>query len=230
MFGDDQTALALDPDGADLFVLAGNYQIVIAEPSACRVEAVPGVDITRRLARVRRTRGERLAGDLPAALDALEVLVAAELLGAAQHAMEMAVDHAKNRQQFGRPIGAYQAVSHRCADMLVQVESARSAVLAAGWTVDNDPSGAPFAASVAKAAAARAAWLVTASTLQIHGGIGFTWEHDVHLFLRRATAGARLLGSVTQHLDRLAGLSGLDQAPEAVQVPGEAIGEPLLSL
>src|SRR4029077_4358749 len=109
------------------------------------------------------------------------------------HAMDLALAHAKQRQQFGRPIGAYQAVSHRCADMLLLTESARSAVLAAGWTADHDEPGLAFAASVAKASAGDAGWRVAGSSLQVHGGIGFTWEHDLHLLLRRAESASHLL-------------------------------------
>src|SRR5438309_2904490 len=138
--------------------------------------------------------------------------------------MELAVQHAKQREQFGRPIGAYQAVSHRCADMLVLVESARSAVLSAAWTADHERAGLPFAASVAKVAAVKAAWHVAGSALQVHGGMGFTWEHPIHLFLRRAAASSRLLGSVDQHLERIAALSGLGAG-----APQPAPREPALS-
>ena len=105
--------------------------------------------------------------------------------------MEMAVDYAKERKQFGRPIGAYQAVSHRCAQMLLETEGARSAAYYAAWAADNEPETAPLAASMAKAYASDAGTRVTGASLQVHGGIGFTWEHDLHLFLKRAQLGRR---------------------------------------
>ena len=105
--------------------------------------------------------------------------------------MEMAVDYAKEREQFGRPIGAYQAVSHRCARMLYDTEEARSLTYYAAWAADAEPESLPLAASMAKARASDAAWSVTAAALQVHGGIGFTWEHDLHFRLKRAKADRR---------------------------------------
>jgi alkylation response protein AidB-like acyl-CoA dehydrogenase len=125
----------------------------------------------------------------------------------------MAVEYAKDRKQFDRPIGSYQAVSHRCAEMLLLVESARSAVYYAGWASDFEPDSAALAASVAKSYAADAGWKVTASALQVHGGIGFTWEHDLHFFLKRARTDGSLLGSARRHRDRVAELAGLSRAP-----------------
>ncbi len=182
---------------------------MIAAFADCRSEPVEGIDVTRRLVRVTASESDELGGDVAAAVDRIEVALSAELVGVASRALELSVDYARTRQQFGRPIGAYQAVSHRCADMLIDVESARSAVLCAAWTADHDPEALPFAASVAKVAAAQGAWRVTTSALQVHGGIGFTWEHDCHLLLRRAAASSRLLGGVDFHLDRLSGLRGL---------------------
>ena len=103
--------------------------------------------------------------------------------------MEMAVEYAKDRQQFGRPIGAYQAVSHRCAQMLHRDRGRALADYYAAWTADNEPESLPLAASMAKAYASDAGWRVTASSLQVHGGIGFTWEHDLHFFLKRGEDG-----------------------------------------
>jgi alkylation response protein AidB-like acyl-CoA dehydrogenase len=139
--------------------------------------------------------------------------VAAELTGVAQRAMEMAVDYARERKQFGRAIGSYQAVSHRCAQMFLEVEGARSASYYAGWCADAEPDTVPLAASMAKAYASDAGWRVTASSLQVHGGIGFTWEHDLHFFLKRAKVDGLLYGSAGELRDYVAGLSGL----EAVQ-------------
>jgi alkylation response protein AidB-like acyl-CoA dehydrogenase len=206
----DGTGLALDAEGAAIAVLMNDGDAVVVDPVPAGLEVADGIDLTRRMHRVDTTSGEPLHVERPGAADCVEILIAAELVGVAQHAMELAVEHAKQRQQFGRPIGAYQAVSHRCADMLVLVESARSAVLSAAWTADHEPLGLPFAASVAKVAAVNAAWHVAGSALQVHGGMGFTWEHPIHLFLRRAAASSRLLRSADQHLDRVASLTGLD--------------------
>jgi alkylation response protein AidB-like acyl-CoA dehydrogenase len=130
--------------------------------------------------------------------------------------MEMAVEYAKDRQQFGRPIGAYQAVAHRCAQMLLEVESARSATMYAGWTADEEPESLPLAAAMAKAYASDAGWRVTASSLQVHGGIGFTWEHDLHFFLKRAKADGHLFGTASEHRERVAELAGLSRSAAAV--------------
>jgi alkylation response protein AidB-like acyl-CoA dehydrogenase len=218
MLQPDGSALALDAGGADAVVLVAPGGARLAGADGCRVEPVEGVDLTRRLSRVFPAAAEELGSCATAAIDRIEVALSAELVGVAQRAMDLAVDHARTRQQFGRPIGAYQAVSHRCADMLLDVESARSAVLYAAWTADNDADALPFAASVAKVAAAQGAWRVTTSSLQVHGGIGFTWEHDCHLLLRRASASGRLLGSVDFHLDRVSALRGLGTATPPVPV------------
>jgi alkylation response protein AidB-like acyl-CoA dehydrogenase len=128
----------------------------------------------------------------------------------------MAVEYAKDRKQFDRPIGAYQGVSHRCAQMMLETESARAAMLYAGWTADNEPESLPLAASMAKAYSADAGWRVTASSLQVHGGIGFTWEHDLHWFLKRARTDGALFGSAREHRDHVAELTGLSRSAAAV--------------
>ncbi len=134
------------------------------------------------------------------------MLLAAELTGVAQRAMEMAVEYAREREQFGRPIGAYQAVAHRCAEMLLETESARATMLFAAYAADHEPESLPLAAATAKSCASDAGWKVTASSLQVHGGIGFTWEHDLHFFLKRAKADAHLYGSAAEHRERVADL------------------------
>jgi alkylation response protein AidB-like acyl-CoA dehydrogenase len=199
----DGTALVFDGSGAEVLVLVGAGRAALAAADACVLEPVDGIDLTRRLFHVSAGATEELSGDVGPGVDRAEVLLSAELVGVANRAMDLAVEHARTRQQFGRPIGAYQAVSHRCADMLLEVESARSAVLCAAWTADHNPTGLPFAASVSKVTAAQGAWGVTTSALQVHGGIGFTWEHDCHLLMRRAMASGHTLGSVDSHLDRV---------------------------
>ena len=132
---------------------------------------------------------------------------AAESVGVAQRAMEMAVAYAKERKQFGRPIGTYQAVSHACAQMLLEVEGARAAVYWAAWALDHEPETAPLAAAMAKAYAADAGRRVPRAALQVHGGIGFTWEHDLHFFLKRGEANAHMYGDGASHRERIAALN-----------------------
>ena len=148
-------------------------------------------------------------GDAAAAAGFLErgaVAHAAEMLGGAQRALDMAVNYAKERQQFGRPIGSFQAVKHRCADMLVDVEGMRSAVYWAAWCLAAGDPDAAVAASTAKVWCTDAAKRVMASALQVHGGIGFTWEHDVHLYLKRSQLDQVSFGDATFHRSRLADL------------------------
>ncbi|GAC1329135.1 MAG: acyl-CoA dehydrogenase family protein [Candidatus Dormibacteria bacterium] len=204
----DGSALVPDAGDASLLVLVDGETAVVVPREEAEVEPVSAVDITRPYFRV-RADGEPLTGDVPAAIDCVEVLLSAELTGVAARAMDMAVEYARQRTQFGRPIGAYQAVSHRCADMLLAVESSRSATYFAAWTADAEPFSLAQAASVAKATAAEAGWRVTSSALQVHGGIGFTWEHDLQFFLKRAAADARLFGSVAMHRERVAAGFGL---------------------
>ncbi len=128
---------------------------------------------------------------------------AAELLGASARALDLAVAHAKEREQFGRPIGSFQAVKHRCADMLVDVEGMRSAVYHAAWALGAGDAEASVAASTAKLWCSDASRRVMASALQVHGGIGFTWEHDLHLYLKRAQLDGVSFGDATYHRDRL---------------------------
>jgi alkylation response protein AidB-like acyl-CoA dehydrogenase len=219
--GADGSAIVPDAEGADILVLVDGETAALVDGPGAQVEALTVIDPTRRFFRVRARRTEPLPGDVAGALERIEVALSAELVGVGQRAMEMAVEYAKHRHQFGRPIGAYQAVSHRCAEMLLEVESARSATYFAAWAADADLVALPVAASVAKAAAAEMGWKVAAAALQVHGGIGFTWEHDLHFFLKRAAAGARMFGSASGHRDRVAGLSGLglDEVAAAAPTP-----------
>ncbi|MGH8900073.1 MAG: acyl-CoA dehydrogenase family protein [Egibacteraceae bacterium] len=181
------------------------------------VEAHPTMDATRRLCTV-RLEGAPVtaagpAGEGNVALEAARlhgaVALAHELVGVGQACLDMAVTHAKTREQFGRPIGTYQAVSHRCADMFVALEAARSHAYYAAWAVQEDTPDAALAASQAKAAASDAAVACAQGAIQVHGGIGFTWEHDLHLYLRRARSGAALLGTASDHRRRIADLIGV---------------------
>jgi alkylation response protein AidB-like acyl-CoA dehydrogenase len=208
-----EAALVPDADSAEVIVLLNGDSGTVVEAGSAEIEPVETIDLTRRFARVRTEGGEPLGGDPAAGRDRAAVALAAELTGVAQRAMEMAVDYARERQQFGRPIGAYQAVSHRCAQMLLEVESARSAAYYAAWTAESEPESLALAASMAKAYASDAGWNVTASSLQVHGGIGFTWEHDLHFFLKRAKVDGMLLGSAGEHRERVAELTGLAREP-----------------
>jgi len=192
-----------------MLVLNYGDDAVLVEVSDAEIEPVELIDATRGYARVSADGGDPLPGDVEGAADRALVALGAELTGIAQRAMEMAVDYAKEREQFDRPIGSYQAVSHRCAEMFLNTEEARSLTYYAAWTADAEPDSLPLAASMAKARASEAAWRVSASALQVHGGIGFTWEHDLHFLLKRARVGAELLGDPRMHRERIANLVGL---------------------
>ncbi len=216
MATDGEAALVPDADTAEVIVLLENGAGSVHEASACEVEPVATIDATRRYSRVRAGRaGEPLGGDPAGARDRIATALAAELVGVSQRVMEMSVEYARDRKQFDRPIGAYQAVSHRCADMLRETESARSTTLWAAWAAEAEPETLALAAAMAKASASDAGWNVTSSALQVHGGIGFTWEHDLHFFLKRAKVDGVLYGSAREHRDRVADLSGLRAAATA---------------
>ncbi|HEV7789283.1 MAG TPA: acyl-CoA dehydrogenase family protein [Pseudonocardia sp.] len=143
------------------------------------------------------------AGPLAAALDVGAAALAAEQAGGARRVLEMAVEYAKVREQFGRPIGSYQAIKHKCADMLLEVESSTSAAYAAGWAIDGESAEIGVLASLAKAYCSEAYHHCAAENIQIHGGIGFTWEHPAHLYFKRATSTEVLLGSPRYHRELL---------------------------
>jgi alkylation response protein AidB-like acyl-CoA dehydrogenase len=201
--------LVADAEGASVLVLNDGDAAVLVEASDAELEPVSLIDATRAYARVSADGGDPLPGDVEGAADRSLVAIAAELTGISQRAMEMAVEYAKEREQFDRPIGAYQAVSHRCAGMLYETEEARSLTYYAAWCADAEPESLPLAASMAKARASEAAWRVTADALQVLGGIGFTWEHDLQFLLKRAKVGAELLGDPRVHRERVATLAGL---------------------
>jgi alkylation response protein AidB-like acyl-CoA dehydrogenase len=217
MVSNGEAALVPDADSAAVVVLVDGDTATVVEAGGAEVEQRDTIDSTRRFSTVRANGGgEALGGDVEAGLDRAEIALAAELVGVAQWTMDAAVAYAKDRKQFDRPIGSYQAVAHRCAQMMLEVESSRSAVYYAGWVADNEPETVSLAASMAKAYAADAGWRVSASSLQVHGGIGFTWEHDLHFFLKRARTDGHLLGSPRSHRDRVAELAGLSRAAAGV--------------
>jgi len=212
---DGEKTLVLDAAGADFFLVAtsdGARHIVEADADGVTVREEEAIDPTRRLSSVRLVgvrvpAADTLPGDGPDYFPVFHrvcVALAAESTGIAQRTMEMAVEYAKDRQQFGRPIGAYQAVSHRCAQMLLETENARSAVYGAAWAADAEPESLPLAASMAKAYASDAGWRVPNASIQVHGGIGFTWEHDLHFFLKRGRSNAALFGDAKWHRERVA--------------------------
>ena len=201
--------LTCDPDpivgaagGSAVLVLADGDGAKLVETKDAELEKLDLIDTTRAYFSVKADGGEALPGDVAVATATGQVAMAAELVGVAQRALDMAVDYAKEREQFGRPIGAYQAVSHRLAEMLWEVEEARSLVYYASWCAGADPDALPLATSMAKARASDAANSVTHNAIQVFGGIGFTWEHDVHFFLKRARVGSQLMGSASAHRAR----------------------------
>ena len=187
-------------DGLSAFTLAGNAEGLARRP-------LNALDPTRKLAHLtfRGVRAEPLGELGGAAIPLQRVLaeaaaaLASEMVGGAQRMLESAVEYAKLRMQFGRPIGSFQAIKHKCADMLLEVELAKSAAYrAAAAVADGDPDAAALA-SLAKASASEAYLAAAANCIQIHGGIGFTWEHDTHLWFKRAKASEALLGDAAHH-------------------------------
>jgi len=194
--------LASDADGPALF---GVDLDVLGRP-----DAEPAMDLTRPIAWLELDAVDawRLGGaDMVAALlDRAATATALEMTGGASHVLDLAVEYAKERVQFGRPIGSFQAVKHRCADMLVDVEGMRSTSYWAAWCLAADDADQSIAASTAKTWASDASKRVMAGALQVHGGIGFTWEHDLHLFMKRAQLDQVSFGDAVAHRARLAAL------------------------
>jgi alkylation response protein AidB-like acyl-CoA dehydrogenase len=179
-------------------------------------EALPPLDPTRKLATLRfaNTPAARIAsGDVSEALEhaLIRTIVAltAEQLGGTQRVLEVATDYAKTRLQFGRPIGSFQAIKHQCADMLVQVEFARSAVYNAAFADEEDLEATAAAARMAKSYCSEAYLHAACQNIQIHGGMGFTWEHSAHLYYKRAKASELLFGSPSSHREKMAAALGL---------------------
>lgn len=220
-------------DGTKCYVLDGNAAdvvLVVARAreglTVFRVDAgadgmartpVRTADPTRRQARIEfRSTPATLVGELGAGgpvlsyvLQVAAIALAAEQLGGAERVLEMAVEYATVRVQFGRPIGSFQAVKHRCAEMLVDVERARSAVGYAAWCAAEQSDDLPVVASLAKATCSEAFSRVAADNILIHGGIGFTWEHPAHLYLKRAKSSELLFRDATYHRELLAEYLGL---------------------
>ena len=221
---DGHKSFVLDGHAADLVLAVAATETgqlslfaVTATADGLTRRPLPTLDQTRKLARLAFDRTTaRLIGEpgqgrgvLDRTLDVAAVALAAEQLGGAQRALDMAVEYAKVRQQFGRPIGSFQAIKHRCADLVLEVESLRSAVGYAAAAVAADSTEVPVLAPLLKAYASEVYSHVAGENIQIHGGIGFTWEHDAHLYLKRAKASELFLGDASYHRDRLATRIGL---------------------
>ena len=215
--GEARGTVGMLRDGEVIVLIGFDGSTAVVEAAAADIEPFETMDRTRRFARVRADGGEPLGGDCFAAGDRIATALSAETVGVAQKAMEMAVEYARDRKQFGRAIGAYQAVSHRCAQMLLEVEGSRSGAYYAAWCADAEPESLPEAASGAKAYSSDAGWRVCTSSLQVHGGIGFTWEHDLHFFLKRAKTNALLFGSASEHRERVAAIGLGELASSSVE-------------
>jgi alkylation response protein AidB-like acyl-CoA dehydrogenase len=208
--------------GEKLFVpdaAVANSIIVVARAGVFAVDArapgisikpMEGMDLTRKLYSLRfnNTPAERLgnAAGLARGLDVATAALVAEMVGGMQRTLDKTVEYAKMRKQFGKPIGSFQAVQHQCADMYLETESARSAAYYAAWALEENAPDAAVAVSIAKMYASDACRAVGNRGIQIHGGMGFTWESDLHLYHRRAKASETALGDATFHRERIARL------------------------
>jgi alkylation response protein AidB-like acyl-CoA dehydrogenase len=186
--------LCADAAGAAVLVLLDGDEAELV--AGFEAEPLDVIDSTRRYATVSGGSAEPLG---PGAADRVRAAVAAEVVGLSQQALDMTLAYVKDRKQFGVPVGSFQAVAHRCAQMLLSTECARSTAYFAAWAADADPERLPEAAALAGAAAADGGREVTASAIQAHGGIGFTWEADVHWLYKRAQLDTALLGGAGRH-------------------------------
>ncbi|HXP98920.1 MAG TPA: acyl-CoA dehydrogenase family protein [Solirubrobacteraceae bacterium] len=198
--------LVVGAPSAGLVVLLEDDGARVLSSDEVEIEPCDSIDPTRPAGHVRAEAGagEPLAGDVAGGIDRALVAVASEIVGVCDRALAMTVEYVKERKQFGVPVGSYQAVSHRCAQMLLDTEKARATTAFASWAADADPERLGEAAAMAKAAASQAGVEVTASAIQAHGGIGFTWEADVHWLYKRALVDAALLGGAKRQRARLA--------------------------
>ncbi|MCU1613533.1 MAG: putative acyl-CoA dehydrogenase [Frankiales bacterium] len=224
-----RTTWVLDGSTAGLFVVSARTPAgpslfcVDAGAPGVRVGAVETVDPTRRVAHLELSgapaallgeEGDALAV-LGRALDATVVLLASEQVGVAEWCLESATGYAKTRVQFGRPIGSFQAVKHKLAAVLLEVEAATSAMMYGLWVADRRPAELAEVACIAGSTCGEAALLAAGENIQVHGGMGATWEHPAHLYLRRATVSRQLFGDPQAHLERLAGHIGLREQERA---------------
>jgi alkylation response protein AidB-like acyl-CoA dehydrogenase len=201
---------ARTPAGLSLFAVDENAPGLTRTPLATmdQTRKQARLELSGTPARLIGADGGASAG-LSKTLDLAAVALAAEQVGGAQRCLDMSVEYAKQRVQFGRPIGSFQAIKHKCADMLLEVESAKSAAYYAGWAAAEASDELAVVASLAKAYCSDAYFHAAAENIQIHGGIGFTWEHDAHLYFKRAKSSELLLGDPTYHRELLAQRIGL---------------------
>ena len=201
-----------DAGVADFILVAARNGVFVVEAKAKGLKISPmlSMDLTRKLYALefKDTPAEQLGPNtnLPRALDIASAALAAELVGGMQRTLDLTVEYAKTRKQFGKPIGIFQAVQHQCADMYLETESSRSAVYYAGWALEENAPDASTAVSIAKMYSSDAARTVGNRGIQIHGGMGFTWENDLHLYYRRAKASENAFGDATFHRERIASL------------------------
>jgi alkylation response protein AidB-like acyl-CoA dehydrogenase len=215
--------LVIDGCTADLILVvgrtSGGLSLFAVEPDAPGLAAVAmdALDSSREIAALSfagvpaRLLSGDITGQIEPFLDRVNTALAAEQVGVSQRCLTMSVEYAKVRVQFGRPIGSFQAVKHKCADMLLAVETARAATGYAAWSLDTGRPEGRRAASIAAAYACSTGPAVAADTIQVHGGMGFTWECDAHLYYKRATADAVLFGDADHHYERLFSRLGLEE-------------------
>jgi alkylation response protein AidB-like acyl-CoA dehydrogenase len=196
--------------GISLFSVAGDADGLTRTPLATmdQTRKQARLEFSGTPARLIGTDGGAEAG-LSKTLDLAAVALAAEQVGGAQRCLDTAVEYAKTRIQFGRPIGSFQAIKHKCADMLLEVESSKSAAYYAGWAAAEDSDELPVVASLAKSYCSEAYFHAAAENIQIHGGIGFTWEHPAHLYFKRAKSSELLFGDPAYHRELLAQRIGI---------------------
>jgi alkylation response protein AidB-like acyl-CoA dehydrogenase len=210
-----------DAAESDLIITAAKSQaglvLVAVNPKApgLKINPMPAVDSLRPLYEIVfdgvsvskegvLAEGKTAAGALAGCIDVATLALSAEMLGGMQWILDATVEYAKTRKQFGKPIGQFQAVQHHCANMLLMTESARSAVYYAAWVLGNDPGLAPLAISMAKAYASDSYREVGNLGIQVHGGIGFTWDHEIHFYYKRAKASELMFGDALYHRERIA--------------------------
>jgi alkylation response protein AidB-like acyl-CoA dehydrogenase len=203
---DGEIAGVVDGGVATRFLVLGSRAVRLVDAAAADVASVRAIDPTRRMSRVavRGVAAERVSEDAAGLRARAQVLVAAEAAGVAERTLDMSVEYAKVREQFGRPIGSFQAIKHRCADMAVRAEVARSAVTYAAVALGEGAADAAQSVPIAKALAGDAAIANATDNVQNHGGIGYTWEADPHLYLKRARLLEYVFGTRTEHLDAIA--------------------------
>ncbi len=202
------------PDAAvadSIAVVARNGVFIVdAKAPGIQIERIRAMDLTRKLYSVRfdKTPAELLGNPagLATALQVATAALVAEMVGGMQRTLDATVEYAKTRKQFGKPIGAFQAVQHQCADMVLETESSRSAAYYAAWALEENAPDAALAVSIAKMYASDACRAVGNRGIQVHGGMGFTWENELHLYYRRAKASETALGDATFHRERIARL------------------------